>query len=181
MHPSPVRHLATHTAPSFSTFQCSTGHPTVYTQSLWACSTYILPVLPLLWPPAHTCRSRDTPVLCYLLGWHQRPSAQDYHQVHIWVQVLHIDMGLSEPLRGTLWLHKFLWAIQIQSNPESHKLAFTYNLLILAQPLHQFPAQKVLWATLTMASFQPPLDRWIHGGSGRLQPNKTFVHPGHDT
>ena len=69
------------------------------------------------------------------------------------VQALHIDMGLSDPLKGTLWLHKCLWAIHIQSNLEAQKLAFTYNLLVLAQPLHQFPAQKVLWATLTMAHF----------------------------
>ena len=62
-------------------------------------------------------------------------------------------MGLPDPLKGAIRLQKFLRAIRIQSNPESHKLAFTYNLLVLAQPLHQFPAQKVLWAALTMAHF----------------------------
>ena len=82
-HPPPGRHLATHTAPSFSTFQGSTWHPTVYTQSLWACSTHVSPVLPLLWPPTHTCGSRDTPVLCFLLGQCQRPQAQDYHWILI--------------------------------------------------------------------------------------------------
>ena len=69
------------------------------------------------------------------------------------VQVLHIDMGLSDQLKGTLYLHKCLWAIHIQSNPESCKLALMYNLLVPAWPLHQFPAQQVLWATLTMAHF----------------------------
>ena len=41
------------------------------------------------------------------------------------VQVLHISMGLSDPLKGALQLHKCVWAIHIQSHPESHKLAFT--------------------------------------------------------
>ena len=152
-NPSPGRHLATHTALSFSTFQGSTGHPTVYMQSLRACSTYIPPVLPLLWPPAHTCRSGDTPVLCYLLGWYQRPPAWAIIGYLYGVWALHINMGLSDPLKGTLWLHKCLQPIHIQSNPESHKLAFKFNLLVLAQALHQFPAQKVLWAALTMAHF----------------------------
>ena len=66
-----------------------------------------------------------------------------------------MNMGLSDPLKGTPWLHKCLWAIHIQSNPESCKLAFMYNLLVLAQPLHQFPTQKILWATLTIAHFGP--------------------------
>ena len=70
------------------------------------------------------------------------------------VQALHINMGLMDPLKGALQLHKCLWAIHIQSNPESHKLAFTYDLLVLACPLHQFPAQQVLWAALTMAHFR---------------------------
>ena len=69
------------------------------------------------------------------------------------VWVLHIDMGLSDPLKGALQLHKCLWAIHIQSNLESHKLAFMYNLLVLAHPLLKFPAQQVLWAALTMAHF----------------------------
>ena len=64
----PGRHLATHTAPSFSTFQGSAGCSTVYTLCLWACSTYVPPVLLLLWPPVCTCRSGDALVLCYLLG-----------------------------------------------------------------------------------------------------------------
>ena len=62
-------------------------------------------------------------------------------------------MGLSNPLKGTLHLHKCLWAMHIHSHLESCKLAFMYNLLVLAQPLHQFPAQQVLWAALTMAHF----------------------------
>ena len=69
------------------------------------------------------------------------------------VQALHINMGLSDPLRGALWLHKCLWVIHIQSNLESHKLAFMYNLLVLAWPLHQFPVQKVLWSALTRVHF----------------------------
>ena len=32
------------------------------------------------------------------------------------VQALHINMGLSDPLKGALWLHKCFWAIHIQSN-----------------------------------------------------------------
>ena len=69
------------------------------------------------------------------------------------VWALHIDMGLSDPLKGMLSLHICLWAIHIQSHPESHKLAFMYDLLVLVQPLYQFPAQQVLWAALTMAHF----------------------------
>ena len=69
------------------------------------------------------------------------------------VHALHINMGLPDPLKGALRLQKCLRAIHIQSNPESHKLAFTYNLLVLAQPLHQFLAQQVLWAAMTMAHF----------------------------
>ena len=69
------------------------------------------------------------------------------------VHVLHINMGLPDPLKGAVRLQKCLRAIHIQSNPGSHKLAFTYDLLVLAQPLHQFLAQKVLWAALTMARF----------------------------
>ena len=69
------------------------------------------------------------------------------------VHALHINMGLPDPLKGTLRLNKCLSAIHIQSNPESHKLALTYDLLVLALPLHQFLAQQVLWAALTMAHF----------------------------
>ena len=69
------------------------------------------------------------------------------------VCALHIDMGLPDPLKGALRLHKCLRAIHIQSNLESHKLLFTYDVLVLAWPLHQFLAQKVLWAALTMAHF----------------------------
>ena len=42
------------------------------------------------------------------------------------VHVLHIDMDPPDPLKGALRLYKCLRAIHIQSNPESHKLAFTY-------------------------------------------------------
>ena len=83
MHLYPGRCLATHTAQSFSTFQGSTGHPTVYTQGLWACSTYVPPVVPLLWPSGCTHGSGDTLVLCYLLGQCERPTARDYHQILI--------------------------------------------------------------------------------------------------
>ena len=69
------------------------------------------------------------------------------------VRVLHNDMGLSDPPKGTLWLHNGLWAIHIQSNLASCKLAFTYKLLVLTHPLHKFPAQLVLWAALTMVHF----------------------------
>ena len=70
------------------------------------------------------------------------------------VWMLHIDMGLLNPLKGALWLHKCFQAIHVQSNPKPHKLAFTYHLLVLAHPLHQFPAQQVLWAALTMVHFE---------------------------
>ena len=60
------------------------------------------------------------------------------------VQMLHIDMSLPDPLKGALQLHKCPQTIHIQSNPESHKLVFMYELLILSHPLHQFPAQQVL-------------------------------------
>ena len=46
--------------------------------------------------------------------------------------LLHINMGLSDPLKGDLHLHKCLQAIHIQSNPESRKLAFMYDLLVLS-------------------------------------------------
>ena len=69
------------------------------------------------------------------------------------VHALHINMGLLDPLKGALRLHKCLRAIHFLSNPESHKLAFTYNLLVLVQPLHQFLAQQVLCTALTMAHF----------------------------
>ena len=69
------------------------------------------------------------------------------------VWVLHINMGLSDPLKGILQLHKCLQAIHIQSKPASRKLAFMYKLLTLVHPLHRFPMQQVLWATLTMAHF----------------------------
>ena len=62
-------------------------------------------------------------------------------------------MDQSDPLRGALQLYKGLWAIHIQSNPASHKLDFTYELLVLSCPLHTFPTQQVLWAALTMAHF----------------------------
>ena len=69
------------------------------------------------------------------------------------VQVLHIDMGLSDPLKDVLQLHKGLWAIHIQSNPAAHKLVFTYKLMVFAHPLHKFPTHQALWAALTMAHF----------------------------
>ena len=62
-------------------------------------------------------------------------------------------MGLSDLLKGMLCLHKCLRAIHLQSHPESHNLAFMYDLLVLAWPLHQLPVQQVLWAALTMAHF----------------------------
>ena len=67
------------------------------------------------------------------------------------VRALHIDLGLSDPLKG-IPAEKGLWAIHIQSNPVSHKLAFTYELQVLTRPLHKFPA-RVLWAALIMAHF----------------------------
>ena len=80
----PGRCLATHTALNFSTFQGSTEHTTFYMQSLWTCSTYVPPVLQLLWPPVCTHRSRDTLVPCYLLGQCYRAPAWHYHQLLIW-------------------------------------------------------------------------------------------------
>ena len=53
----------------------------------------------------------------------------------------------------SLCMYKCIWAIHIQSNPESGKLAFMYDLLVLAQPLHKFPRQQVLWTALTMVHF----------------------------
>ena len=55
------------------------------------------------------------------------------------VTVLHIDMGLSDLLKDTLQLHKGLQAIHIQSNPASHNLAFTYELLVLNPYPTQIP------------------------------------------
>ena len=52
------------------------------------------------------------------------------------VKALHINMGLSDPLEGTHWLHKGLQATHIQSNPASHKLAFTYEMLVLTCSLY---------------------------------------------
>ena len=67
-HPSTGRHLASYMALPLCTFQGDTGCPTIYMQGLWACSAYIPPILPLLWPPACSCRPRDTSVLCYIPG-----------------------------------------------------------------------------------------------------------------
>ena len=86
------------------------------------------------------------------------------------LRVLHIDMGLPDPLKGTLWLCKGPWAIHIQSNPVSHKLAFTYELLVLVQPLHIFPAQQVLWPALNMAHFS-----FLH--TGKFMVDQEPVHP----
>ena len=69
------------------------------------------------------------------------------------VQVLHIDMGLSDPLKGTLCLHKCLLAIHMESNPEYHKLAFTYDLLVLAQPLHKFSCTASVMGCLDYGPF----------------------------
>ena len=95
------------------------------------------------------------------------------------VQVLHIDMGLPDPLKSALQLQICLWAIHIQSNPESHRLAFTYDLLLLAQLLHQFPVQQVLWASLTMTlisdSFRQVKSQWIRNALTHMP----LVHPGH--
>ena len=76
-------------------------------------------------------------ILCYLYG--------------VWA--LHINMGLSDHLKGAVWLHKGIWVIHIQSNPAACKLAFTYKLLVLAHPLHMFHTQQALLATLTLAHF----------------------------
>ena len=78
------------------------------------------------------------------------------------VHVLHIDMGLPDPLKGALRLQKCLRAIHIQSNSESHKLAFTYNLLVLAQPLHQF------LGCSNHGPFWSPSYRRVHGGPGTI-------------
>ena len=131
LHSSSGRCLSAATALPLSTVQSAIGHPAVYTQGLWACPAHVPPVLPLLWPPASACRPRDTLVICYFPSRGQRPPAWNNPQIPIWGDVLHIDMGLSDPLKGALLLHKGLWAIHIQSNPVSHKFAFTYELLVL--------------------------------------------------
>ena len=118
MHPSPGMCLAAHTALHFSTFQGSTWHPIVYIQGLQACSAYIPPVLPLLRPPADTHRSGDTIVLCHLLGRCQRSPTWHYFSV-TYMGCECYTLGLSDPLKGTLCLHKCLWAIHMQSNPVS--------------------------------------------------------------
>ena len=60
-------------------------------------------------------------------GLHHRTIISYFYGVH----ALHIDMGLSDPLKGPLRVQKCLRAIHIQSNTESHKLAITYDLLVL--------------------------------------------------
>ena len=168
---SPGRHLATHTALSFSTFQGSTGCLTVFT-----CKVY--------GHTQHTCSSSSVIAMascpkqqfkrhsCTLLPSWPMPKAFQH-------------MGLSLDSYTGCECCTSTWASQTHSKAhsgyinasgpyifsltqQSHKLAFMYDLLVLAQPLHQFPVQKVLWATLTHGSLQPPSDRQIHGGSGRL-------------
>ena len=152
-HSSSGRCLATPTSLPLSTVQGATGYPAVYMQGLWACPAYVplvLPLLQLLLLPAN-----QKTLLCFATFLADAKGLQ--HRTILrylyGVKMLHIDMGLWDPLKGALWLHKGLWAIHTQSNPVSHKLAFTYELLVLAQPLHRFPTQWVLWASLTMAHF----------------------------
>ena len=61
-------------------------------------------------------------------------------------------MGLLDPLKGALWLHKCLWAMHIQSYPES-QAGLHVQPAGTGLPLHQFSAQQVLWTALTMAHF----------------------------
>ena len=80
------------------------------------------------------------------------------------VWALHIDMGLSDPLKGAFQLHKCPWAIHIQSNQVSCKLAFMYKLLALACPLHKFPHRKYYglpWPWPTLVSFGWVNSQWI--------------------
>ena len=78
-----------------------------------------------------SCQSRDTLVLCCFPSRCQRPPAQNNPQIPIWGECAAHQHGPIRPLKGALQLHKGLWAIHIQSNPASHKLAFTYELLVL--------------------------------------------------
>ena len=75
------------------------------------------------------------------------------------VQVLHIKIGLPDPLKGAVWLHKYLWSIYDQSNPESCKLAFTYDLLVLAHPPTPVSCTASLVGCPNHGSFWTPLDR----------------------
>ena len=97
------------------------------------------------------------------------------------VHALHINMSLPDPLKGALRLHKCLRAIHIQSNPESCKLAFTYNLLVLAWPLHEFPAQQVLWAALTMANSSLFWTGEFIVDQEQFWPSMSLVHSRFDT
>ena len=118
----PGRCLATCTAQSFSTFQGPTGHPAVYTQGLWACSTYVPPVLSLLWPVP-----MDLETLLYFDTFLADAKGLQHGTIIEYlygVYALHINMGLPDPLKGVLRLHKCLRAIHIQSNLESQNAGF---------------------------------------------------------
>ena len=177
-HPPSGRNLASPKAPSLSEVQGATGHPAVHTQSLHACPADIPPVLHcygLLPVPAN----QET-LLCFTTFLADAKVLQKRTILgYLYgVRALHIDMGLSDPLKGALWLHKGLLAIHIQSNPASHKLAFTYKLLVLTHPLHKFPAQLVLWAALIMAHFCFFQMGEFMVDQKNLQPNTALVGPG---
>ena len=53
-------------------------------QGLWAHPAYVPPVLPLQWPPASACQSRDNLVLCYFPSRCQMPPAQNNFHIPIW-------------------------------------------------------------------------------------------------
>ena len=152
-HLSSGRCLATPTALPLSAVQGATGHPAVHMQGLWALQAYVPSVLPLLQPPPSACQSRDPPVLCYFPCRYQRPPAWNIPQIPVWGESASHQHRPVRPTKSAPWLHKDIQAIHIQSNPTSCKLAFTYELLALAHPLHKFPAQCILWAALTMANF----------------------------
>ena len=85
-------------------------------------------------------------------------------------------MGLSDPLKGTLWLHKCLKDIHIQSNPASCKLAFMYK------PAHTGPSPAQVPHTASIMGHPDhgplwfPLDGQIYSGSWKASTqHSTYV------
>ena len=180
-HPSSGRHLTTPTALPLSAVQGATGHPADYTQGLWAsqhmflqfCHYYgLLPV------------PDDQETLLHFATFLADAKGLQHGTIHGYlygVRVLYIDMGLSNPLKGTFWLYKGLQTIHI-INVSSLTQHLASCLHIWTAGTHPTPTQ-ILYTMCLMGcpdhgSLWFPLDGQIHGRSGNLWPSMALVCPG---
>ena len=112
LHPCSGRFLASPSVPPLSAVQGATGHPAVHTHKVYGHAQHTFLQFSHCYGLLPASADQET-LLCLVTFLAdakglQRGTILGYQYG---VRVLHINMGLSDPLKGALWLHKDLWAI----------------------------------------------------------------------